>query len=90
MQDTMSNKEAIDMMLRCRNEIVHLKAVIAQLQPKADAYDNIAMVLHLLPKPSQGYGEDLVWIIDKRVKELTPKEPPPPDDIGGVTTRGAG
>ena len=73
MQDTMSNKEAIDMMLRCRNEIVSLKAYITKLQPKADAYDNIAAILRLIPGPSQGYGEDLVWIIDKRIKELEPK-----------------
>lgn len=73
MQDTISNKEAIDMMLRCKNEIVGLRATIDRLKPKADAYDNIAVVLSLLPRQSMGMGEDVVWTLDKRIRELTPK-----------------
>lgn len=68
-----SNQEAIQMMNRCKSEIVSLKAAIAHLQPKADAYDNLAAIVRLLPQPSRGYGEDLVWVLDKRIQELTPK-----------------
>lgn len=74
MSEDISNKEAIDMMLRCKNEILGLKATIARLKPKADAYDNIAIVLRLLPQPGIGMGEDVVWILDKRIRELTPSK----------------
>jgi hypothetical protein len=77
MPETMSNKEAIDMMVRCKNEIIGLKATIDRLQPKADAYDNLATLLRLLPRPSVGMGEDVVWVLDKRIRELTPSKPEP-------------
>lgn len=73
MQDTISNKEAIEMMNRCKQEIISLRATIDRLQPKADAYDNLAIVLHLLPRQSMGMGENLVWVLDKRIRELEPK-----------------
>lgn len=76
MPDTMENKEAIEMMNRCKNEIVSLKATIDRLKPKADAYDNLATLLRLLPQPSVGMGEDLVWVLDKRIRELSPKPAP--------------
>lgn len=67
-----TNAEAIQMMNRCKQEIGGLRAEIDRLRPKADAYDNLAIVLNLLPKCSQGAGEDLVWTLDKRIRELTP------------------
>ena len=73
MPTEMTNAEAIQMMNRCKQEILDLRAVISRLEPKADAYDNLARVLRLLPQPSVGYGEDMVWVLDKRIRELTPK-----------------
>jgi hypothetical protein len=73
MPPEISNQEAIEMMNRCKQEIVGMRATIDRLKPKADAYDNLVVVLGLLPRPSIGMGEDLVWIIDKRIRELTPK-----------------
>lgn len=73
MPPEISNQEAIEMMNRCKQEILSMRASIARLQPKADAYDNLAVVLGLLPRQSIGMGEDLVWIIDKRIRELQPK-----------------
>lgn len=70
--DAINNREAIEMMNRCKSEIVGLRATIERLKPKADAYDNLAAVLRLLPQPSMGMGEDLVWTLDKRIRELTP------------------
>ena len=78
MTDTVTNAEAIDMMNRCKQEIVGLRAEIDRLRPKAEAYDNLVTVLRLLPRPSIGMGEDLVWRIDQRIRELTPK--PEPED----------
>ena len=73
-----TNAEAIEMMNRCKHEIMGLRATIDRLKPKADAYDNLASVLRLLPQPSVGMGEDMVWLLDKRIRELTP--PPAPNE----------
>lgn len=75
-----SNFEAIQMMNRCKHELMQLRQELATLRPKADAYDNLATVLRLLPQPSQGYGEDLVWVLEKRIQELTPKPAEEPVD----------
>jgi len=73
---TMNNQEAIEMMNCCKQEIVSLRATIDRLQPKADAYDNLAIVLHLLPRQSVGMGENVVWVLDKRIRELESKPQP--------------
>ena len=73
MRPEITNSEAIDMMNRCKAEIVNLRAVIERLKPKADAYDNLATVLRLLPQQGICMGEDLVWTLDKRIRELQPK-----------------
>jgi hypothetical protein len=70
MRDTIDNQEAIEMMNRCKHEIAGLRAEIGRLKPKADAYDSLATVLRLLPQPSIGMGEDLVWVLEKRIREL--------------------
>ncbi len=70
----MDNKEAIEMMNRCMGEITSLRIINSELRPKADAYDNLAIVLNLLPKASQGYGEDLVWRLKKKIEELQANE----------------
>ncbi|TAL43814.1 MAG: hypothetical protein EPN91_05515 [Salinibacterium sp.] len=74
MKEEMDVREALEMMNRCKHEIQNLRATIAALEPKADAYDKLAIVLGLLPRPSVGMGEDLVWILDKRMRELQPKQ----------------
>jgi hypothetical protein len=70
MRDTIDNREAVEMMTRCKHEIQNLRSQIDRLKPKADAYDNLAIVLSLLPRQSMGMGEDLVWVLDKRMREL--------------------
>jgi hypothetical protein len=67
-----SAQEAVDMMKRCKAEIESLRAHIAHIEPKAAAYDNIATILRLLPKQGIGMGEDVVWTLDKRIRELQP------------------
>lgn len=80
MRETMETKEAIEMMTRCKQEIMSLRAQIDRLTPKADAYDKLAIVLGLLPRQSVGMGEDLVWVLDKRMRELQPPKPEPVED----------
>jgi hypothetical protein len=78
MPPEMNNKEAIQMMQRCVEEIRQLRNRVAALEPKAAAYDDLSTVLRLLPKAPLGYGEDLVWTLQKRIEELQPKPEPAP------------
>lgn len=73
MPPEITNAEAIEMMNRCKAEIVGLRTMIERLKPKADAYDNLAAIVRMLPQPSVGMSEDLVWTLDKRIRELAPK-----------------
>ena len=75
----MHDHEAIEMMQRCKHEIISLRNEIDRLRPKADAYDPIAQILSLMPRQSQPMGENLVWILDKRIKETEQKMANPPD-----------
>lgn len=65
-----STQEALQIMERCTEEIRSLRIQRDALQPKAAAYDLIAKILGLLPEPSRGYGEDVVWKLEKRIAEL--------------------
>lgn len=76
----MKDQDAIQMMQRCVEEIRTLRQVNAELAPKADAYDSLRQVLNLLPQPSQGYGEDLVWRLQKQIAELESEDPPKSTD----------
>lgn len=66
----MHDQEAIEMMRRASSEIKDLRARISTLAPKAEAYDNMAALIDLLPKRSQGMSEDVAWKLDKRIEEL--------------------
>jgi hypothetical protein len=79
--DVMTDKDAIDMMRLCADEIRMLRAEIDRLAPKANAYDTLCQVLGLLPRPSQGYGPDLIWRLEKQISDMTKcnVEPPPTD-----------
>jgi hypothetical protein len=65
----MNDKEAIDMMQRCKHEIISLRQEIDHLRPRAEAYESVAQVLALLPRKNVGMSEDMVWILDKRIRE---------------------
>ncbi len=66
----MHDNEAIEMMQRASREIKDLRAHIGRLEPKAAAYDNMAALIDLLPKRSQGMSEDVAWRLDKRIEEV--------------------
>ena len=70
MAKDIDNREALQMMVRCKDKIQNLRSQIDRLKPKADAYDNLAIILSLLPRQSMGASEDLVWVLDKRMREL--------------------
>lgn len=66
----MNDQEAVEMMKRASAEIKDLRQRIDQLAPKAHAYDSLSAVLRLLPQPLQGYGEDVAYLLDRRIKEI--------------------
>jgi hypothetical protein len=88
MMKGITNAEAIEMMYRCKHEIASLRAEIDRLAPKAHAYDSIASILRLMPQPSRGMGEDVLWVLEKRIRELTPQ--PAPDLGRPVPHHGSG
>lgn len=69
----MDDKEAVQMMQRCVHELRDLRTQHDALGPKAEAYEVIRNIVDLIPKRSQGYGEDLIWVLEKRIKELQSK-----------------
>jgi hypothetical protein len=70
----MEDKEAIEMMQRCIEEIQTQRMLVERLAPKAEAYEVIRDISRaMLPRTSQGYGEDLVWRLKKKIEELQPK-----------------
>lgn len=74
----MDDKEAIDMMIRCVAELQTQRQVIDRLAPQAEAYELIRDISRaIIPKQSQGYGEDLIWRLKKKIEELQPKPEAP-------------
>lgn len=69
----MHNKDALEMMGRCVEEITQLRRRIDELAPKAEAYDMIRIMLLGQPEPGS-MGEDVVWQLENRIRELEKEE----------------
>lgn len=69
----MEDKEAVQMIQRCIEELQTQRNVINRLQPQAEAYEVIRDVVRMTPKPSQGMGEDLIWQLRRKIEDLQPK-----------------
>ena len=68
----MNDKEAIDMMQRCLEEVRSLRAQIEHLAPLADAYVALRDVIRMAG-PRNGassMGQDIIWTLQKRIAEL--------------------
>jgi hypothetical protein len=74
MSEPFTKRGVADMADAAAREIENLRAQIATLTPKAHAYDNLSIVLRLMPQQSQGYGEDMAWKLRKRAEELRQPE----------------
>lgn len=66
----MDDNEALEMMMRCREEIRLLRTFNADMAPKAEAWDRLGVIINLLPQRPQAMSEDLAWRLDKRIEEL--------------------
>lgn len=53
------------------DEIVTLRRRVAELEPKAHAYETISQIARLtVTERSQGYGEDAAWRIKQLVEQI--------------------
>jgi virulence-associated protein VapD len=67
----MMEQEFIEMARRCLMEIKQLRQEVETLRPRARAYDDMSKMLAVLvPQQPQGYGEDVAWILERRIREV--------------------
>lgn len=63
--------ETIQLLRISHDEIVRLRAQVAALEPRAHAYDTIALLARQADHPpQQGYGEDPLWRVKQAVEAL--------------------
>lgn len=62
--------ETLKMLHRCVEEIENQRLEIARLRPKAEAYDNLAVVLALLPRGGGGLGVDVLWRLKCHIEAI--------------------
>lgn len=64
-----------NLLLHAQHEILDLRRRNEVLQAKVDTMDLFALVLRTQPAyQSVGMGEDVAWLIDKEVQEITRRE----------------
>lgn len=66
----MKDRDAIDMMHRCKSEIQGLRRANEEFAPKAEAYDTIRQILNMMPQRSHGMSEDIVWKLERQIADL--------------------
>jgi hypothetical protein len=69
----MKDQEAIQMMQRCAHELRDLRSQINNLATKAEAYEVIRDVVNRFSQRGGIVSEDLVWTLEKKIKELQSK-----------------
>lgn len=86
----MHDKEAIDMMQRCAADIRRLRAERDALAVPAEAYGVIRDIVGAMARRgAMCMGEDVLWTLEKRIRELEeatrPKPANPIADGEGIT-----
>lgn len=68
----MDRPETLNLLRRAHDEITSQRRVIAELAPKAHAYDTLAIIARLSEPTGnqQGYGEDVAWRLKQAVEQL--------------------
>lgn len=66
----MDDREAIQMMQRCVHELRDMRRMNKELAPAAEAFNVIRKIVHVALPESRGASEDLVWVLEKRIREL--------------------
>lgn len=68
----MNDIQALEMMKRCKSELELYRDQNRMLEPRAKAFECIAQILDMM-KPSRGYREDLIYILDREIKNVMDK-----------------
>lgn len=63
--------QEISLLHSALHEIRGLRSRLAEVEPKAQAYDVLATIVGLIPRPTQGYGMDVAWQIEHFLKSQT-------------------
>ena len=72
MKSMLDRPETMSLLRGAHDEILMLRRQIAELSPKAHAYDTIAQLARLSEKDqSRTYGEDMAWRLKNAVEVLT-------------------
>ena len=67
----MDRPEMLNHLRLAHDEIVTLRRQVAELAPKAHAYDTLAILARQsVHEPPQGYSEDVAWRLRKAVEQL--------------------
>lgn len=67
----MDRPETVRLLRQAHDEIVTLRRRVADLEPRAHAYDTIAIQSRLTVKPEGGYASiDIAWELKKAVEDL--------------------
>jgi len=62
--------ETLSLLRMAHDEVLTLRRQVADLAPKAHAYDTLAAFARLKDEPSQGYGVDVAWRLKEVVEKL--------------------
>lgn len=79
----MEDREALDMMRRCRDDIKRLRDERDRLTVPAEAYGVIRDIVRMSYRGnSVGMGEDVLWTLEKRIREIEEAmKPVPPTKV---------
>lgn len=58
------------MIIRTHDEIIRLRRRLEEAEPKARSYDALLQVLDMMPKSSQGFGEDVAWLLKQELDRV--------------------
>lgn len=68
---TMERPELVRLLRMAHDEIITLRRQVADLEPRARAYDNIDRIIRMIPRAPQGHGEDVAWSLKQTVERIT-------------------
>lgn len=75
LRGTMRDIDVAQMAQRCVFEIKRLRERLAMIEPKADAYDNLAAVIRLAgPREGGVFAPDLVRQLEEQIADLSQKQ----------------
>ena len=67
----MDRTETLSLLRAAHDEVVTLRRRVTELEPRAHAYDTLAIIARLSVHPeNQGYGVGVAWRLKQAVEEI--------------------